>query len=262
MPIDEPNPSRRSATPKSRRQFVPRARGTSPEQQAEWYARHTLPVSVEQHRPHLLAYIEAIQSAPVFNADVYDTLVRRLSRSGHPTFGKDYVRRGYLALVDAGVLQPDEETLHRLTVKPIRTLSGVAPVTVLTKPYPCPGQCIFCPDDVRMPKSYLSNEPGAMRALILDFDPFAQVEQRLRSMARVGHPTDKVELLVLGGTWSAYPADYQEWFIRRCFDAMNGREAQTLEEAHRCNEQAAYRNTAMKWHAVPARTKRCQMRWL
>lgn len=262
MSTDKPNPTRRSAPRVPRRQFIPRARGTSPEQQAEWHARHSLPVSVEKDRSHLLAYIDAIQSAPVFNADIYDMLVRRLSRSGHPTFSKDYVRRGYLALVDADALPPNEELLQRLTVKPVRTLSGVAPVTVLTKPYPCPGQCIFCPDDVRMPKSYLSNEPGAMRALILDFDPFTQVDERLKSMSRVGHPTDKVELLILGGTWSAYPADYQEWFVRRCFDAMNGQEAQTLEEAHRCNERAARRNTGLVIETRPDRITPAEVRRL
>jgi elongator complex protein 3 len=250
---------------KNRRRFVPRARGTSPEQQAEWRTRHSQSIDLDEDRHHLLAYIEAIQAAPHFDGEVYGTLVRRLSRAGHPTFGKDYVRRGYLALVDAGVLSPDEEMLKRLTMKPVRTLSGVAPVTVLTGPYPCPGRCIFCPDDARMPKSYLSNEPGAMRALMLDFDPFVQVDERLRAMARIGHTTDKIELLVLGGTWSAYPADYQEWFVRRCFDAMNARPAQTIEEAHRYNEQAAHRNTGLVIETRPDRITPAEvrrLRWL
>jgi elongator complex protein 3 len=106
----------------------------------------------------------------------------------------------------------------------VRTLSGVTTVTVLTKPYPCPGKCIFCPTDVRMPKSYLPDEPGAMRALEHDFDPYAQVRSRIEALEATGHPTDKVELLILGGTWSSYRRDYQEWFVTRCFDAMNGAE--------------------------------------
>src|SRR5690606_12330524 len=101
------------------------------------------------------------------------------------------------------------------------TLSGVTTVTVLTKPYPCPGKCIFCPTDVRMPKSYLPDEPGAMRGLEHQFDPYAQVRSRIQQLESVGHPTDKIELLILGGTWSSYRRDYQEWFIKRCFDAMN-----------------------------------------
>jgi elongator complex protein 3 len=103
----------------------------------------------------------------------------------------------------------------------MRTLSGVTTVTVLTKPYPCPGQCIFCPDDIKMPKSYLPDEPGAMRALYHDYDPYEQVKARIETLYAVGHPTDKIELLILGGTWSSYPKQYQEWFIKRCFEAMN-----------------------------------------
>ena len=96
-------------------------------------------------------------------------------------------------------------------------------VTVLTKPYPCPAECMFCPTDVRMPKSYLPDEPGARRGLEHDFDPYGQVSSAAEVHCEaVGHPVDKVELLILGGTWSAYRRDYQEWFVQRCFDALNG----------------------------------------
>ena len=127
----------------------------------------------------------------------------------------------YLQLVEAGEMEPDEALLAAIRLKPVRTLSGVTTVTVLTKPYPCPGRCIFCPDDVRMPKSYLPDEPGAMRGLEHAFDPFAQVQSRLQALKAVGHPTDKIELLILGGTFSAYRRDYQAWFVLRCFEAMN-----------------------------------------
>jgi elongator complex protein 3 len=130
-------------------------------------------------------------------------------------------------------------------MKPVRTGSGVTPVAVLTKPAPCPGQCIFCPTDARMPKSYLSNEPGAMRALQADFDPFSQVAGRIESLEAIGHSVEKVELLILGGTWSAYPRAYQEWFIRRCLDALNGREAMSVEEALAWNEAAPRRNVGL-----------------
>lgn len=106
-------------------------------------------------------------------------------------------------------------------MKKVRTISGVTPVTVLTKPFPCPGKCVFCPNDVRMPKSYLSDEPGAQRALQNKFDPYLQTYNRLVAFKNTGHTTDKVELLILGGTWSAYTKDYQIWFVKRCFDAMN-----------------------------------------
>jgi elongator complex protein 3 len=130
-------------------------------------------------------------------------------------------------------------------MKPVRTLSGVTTVTVLTKPYPCPGKCIFCPTDVRMPKSYLPDEPGARRGLEHAFDPYAQVSSRLAALEAVGHPTDKVELLILGGTWSAYRRDYQAWFVQRCFEALNGVESPDLEAAHALNETAAHRNVGL-----------------
>ena len=116
-------------------------------------------------------------------------------------------------------------------MKPVRTLSGVTTVTVLTKPYPCPGKCIFCPDDARMPKSYLPDEPGACARLAERLRPLPAGRSRLESYRIVGHPTDKIELLILGGTWCAYRRDYQEEFVRRCFDALNGVEFATLERS-------------------------------
>ena len=127
----------------------------------------------------------------------------------------------YNEMTTGGELAPDKTLIDKIRMKPVRTLSGVTTVTVLTKPYPCPGKCIFCPTDARMPKSYLPDEPGAMRALQHEFDPYTQVISRISALENLGHPTDKIELLILGGTWSAYRRDYQEWFIKRCFDAMN-----------------------------------------
>ena len=151
----------------------------------------------------------------------------------------------YKDLVERGEWQADPAFLARIRLKPVRTLSGVTTVTVLTKPYPCPGQCVFCPTDARMPKSYLPDEPGAMRGLQNHFDPYLQVRSRLEALEATGHPTDKIELLILGGTWSAYRRDYQEWFVRRCFDAMNGTDTQSLEEAQRLNETASCRNVGL-----------------
>src|SRR5512138_3638569 len=144
----------------------------------------------------------------------------------HPIPGGGYLNKSMLVtiyneMVAAGELEEDARLLERIRMKPMRTLSGVTTVTVLTKPYPCPGKCIFCPTDVRMPKSYLPDEPGAMRGLEHGFDPYTQVRSRINQLQSLGHPTDKIELLILGGTWSSYRRDYQEWFIKRCFDAMN-----------------------------------------
>ncbi|MEK7512084.1 MAG: tRNA uridine(34) 5-carboxymethylaminomethyl modification radical SAM/GNAT enzyme Elp3 [Patescibacteria group bacterium] len=128
-----------------------------------------------------------------------------------------------------------------LQKRKIRTLSGVAPIAVLTKPYPCPGKCIYCPTEKNMPKSYLSNEPAVMRAIATKFDPFKQVTARLRALTDNGHETDKLELIVMGGTWSCLPRTYQNWFIKRCFEAANGRVAKNLIQAQILNESAKHR---------------------
>lgn len=114
-----------------------------------------------------------------------------------------------------------DEFRAMLKKRPVRSQSGVTPVTVLTKPFPCPGKCIFCPNDVRMPKSYLADEPGAQRASRNFFDPYLQTYNRLKAMADNGHSTGKIELIILGGTWSYYPEPYQIWFVTRCYQAMN-----------------------------------------
>ena len=119
-----------------------------------------------------------------------------------------------------------------LKKRPMRSLSGIISITVLTKPFPCPGRCVFCPVDVRMPKSYIASEPGAQRAGRLGFDPYRQASERLRAYWETGHPISKIELIVLGGTWSAYPQDYQRWFIKRLFDALNDFGLRRDEESH------------------------------
>ncbi len=103
----------------------------------------------------------------------------------------------------------------------VRTLSGVAIIAVLTKPFPCPGQCVYCPLEPGMPKSYLKSEPAAGRAHLNKFDPYKQVLSRLITLYQNGHPIDKVELIVKGGTWSSYRYPYQLWFISECFRACN-----------------------------------------
>jgi elongator complex protein 3 len=108
-----------------------------------------------------------------------------------------------------------------LKTRPIRSLSGIVNISVLTKPYPCPGRCIFCPTERGMPKSYLSGEPAAERAKKLSFDPYLQVKKRIEMLKFEGHPTDKIELRIVGGTWSYYPREYQIWFVKECFRAAN-----------------------------------------
>ena len=100
-----------------------------------------------------------------------------------------------------------------LQVKPRRTMSGVATITLITKPWHCRGGCIFCPTEVGMPKSYLSDEPACQRAVQAGFDPYVQVTRRLRALREMGHPIGKVELIILGGTWDDYPDEYRIAFV-------------------------------------------------
>ncbi|MFP3855052.1 MAG: elongator complex protein 3, partial [Anaerolineales bacterium] len=176
--------------------------------------------------------------------------------------GKNVLVEAYRQLTEAGEWAEQPELLRRIRMKPTRTLSGVTTVTVLTKPYPCPGKCVFCPTDVRMPKSYLPDEPGAMRALHHEFDPFEQTRYRMEALERIGHPTDKIELLVLGGTWSSYRRDYQQWFLQRCLDAMNEFESSSLEEAMQANAQAPHRNVGLVVETRPDHVDREEIAWL
>jgi len=184
------------------------------QQQAWWQARKYTPEKMAAAR----AALQDVQrGVPVFEA----IKLHPLEGKGGGYVGKQFLIAAYRQMVEVGEIDPDPKILERIRMKPMRTLSGVTTVTVLTKPYPCPGKCIFCPTDWRMPKSYLPDEPGAMRALQHKFDPYVQVQERLKALHAIGHPTDKIELLILGGTWSSYRRDYQEWFVLRCFQAMN-----------------------------------------
>lgn len=141
-------------------------------------------------------------------------------------------------------VSPAEEALlvRTLQVKPRRTASGVATVTVLTKPWPCSSACLYCPNDVRMPKSYLHDEPACQRAERNWFDPYLQVTARLRTLHQMGHVTDKVELIVLGGTWSDYPEAYQIWYMHELFRALNDMGCETAVERESETRRKQYRD--------------------
>jgi elongator complex protein 3 len=162
---------------------------------------------------------EAIACEPLGEREL-DRILRR-----HPKDGRGfYAKREILAAFRASAAQwPVSEAAfaEKLRTCPTRTLSGVAPLALLTKPFPCPGRCVFCPSDVRMPKSYLADEPGCQRAAQNRFDPYLQTWNRLAAFRAMGHSTAKVEAIVLGGTWSFYPETYQVWFATRIFEALN-----------------------------------------
>ena len=170
----------------------------------------------------LLDILQQLLALPELNNEAYQRVIQRFARKSGRYFAKSELYDGYKQLVAAGKLAEHKALAQILQRKPVRTHSGVAPVTVLTKPFPCPGECIFCPTFDSMPKSYVPDEPGSLRALQNDFDPYRQVMSRLRSLQSIGHQAAKVELLILGGTWSSYHRSYQTWFVQRCLDAMNG----------------------------------------
>jgi len=156
--------------------------------------------------------------------------------------------------------------------KPVRTISGVAVVAVMTSPAPCPhGVCLPCPGGpksvFKSPQSYMGREPAAMRAIQHKFDPYAQVTARLHQLKNIGHDVEKVELIVMGGTFSARSLDYQEWFTKRCLEALNDFESTEwrkeapvigkslpyipLEAVQKANETAGVRNVGLTFETRP-----------
>lgn len=136
-----------------------------------------------------------------------------------------------------------------------RTISGVTPVAVMTQPMKCPGQCVYCPTYPTAPQSYTPESPAVIRARRCGYDAQEQIRIRLQVLSQMGHPTDKIELIVMGGTFLAYPEDYQEKFIKDCYDALNSQESATLEEAKRLNEVARHRCTGL---CIETRPDWCQ----
>ncbi|MCG3227783.1 MAG: tRNA uridine(34) 5-carboxymethylaminomethyl modification radical SAM/GNAT enzyme Elp3, partial [Candidatus Heimdallarchaeota archaeon] len=121
--------------------------------------------------------------------------------------------------------EEERELLLPILIKrKVRTLSGVAIIAAMTRPWKCPhGKCIMCPGgpDVDKPQSYTGYEPTTMRGIRNDYDPYLQVKDRIEQLEAIGHSTEKVDAIIMGGTYTHQPIEYQEWFIQRMFDAMN-----------------------------------------
>lgn len=160
-----------------------------------------------------------------------------------------------------------DQLLKRLKV---RSNSGVTVVSLLTKPYPCPGRCIYCPTEARMPKSYLSKEPAAARALANNFDPYEQMISRLKALEMNGHPINKLEVIVIGGTFDYYKKDYQEWFIKEIFRAANeyksgiknNLESKNISELQKINETAECRVIGLSTETRPDYINFETLNWL
>jgi len=159
--------------------------------------------------------------------------------------------KNYHELVKKRKIKKNPRIELLLRTRPVRSLSGIVNISVLTKSYACPGKCIFCPTEKNLPKSYLSGEPAVERAKKLGFNPYLQTKKRIEMLESEGHPTDKIELRVVGGTWSFYPEIYKGWFIKRCFEACNGRTSKDLKEAQKINEKARHRIVGLSVETRP-----------
>ena len=138
--------------------------------------------------------------------------------------------------------------------KQVRSASGVTAVAVMPKPYACPhGKCTYCPGgpEVGIPRAYTGKEPAVMRALENQYDPYLQVQSRLAQLRSMGHPVDKVELILVGGTFPFLPRSYQEDFVKRCLDAMNGSDSGSLTEAKSLAESSRVRNVGITIETRP-----------
>jgi elongator complex protein 3 len=155
------------------------------------------------------------------------------------------------------LLKPSEESklLPILRRKTTRTISGITIIAVMTKPYPCPqtAPCAYCPGGppYGVPQSYTGFEPAAMRGLQNEFDPYLQVESRIQQLQAIGHKVDKIELIIMGGTFPATPIEYQTWFIQRCLDAVTNRESASMEEAKKNAEKSRIRNAGITVETRP-----------
>jgi elongator complex protein 3 (tRNA carboxymethyluridine synthase) len=141
-----------------------------------------------------------------------------------------------------------------LVDKQVRSLSGVTTVSVMPKPYTCPhGKCTYCPGgpEVGVPRAYTGKEPAVMRALESNYDPYLQVRSRLSQLRGMGHPVDKVELILVGGTFPFLPRSYQEDFVKRCLDALNGEDSPSLDETKSLCETAQVKNVGITVETRP-----------
>ena len=151
--------------------------------------------------------------------------------------------------------QQKRKLLPILRRKNTRTISGVTVIAVMTKPYPCPQPepCAYCPGGPTqgVPQSYTGHEPAAMRGKQNNYDPYLQVQSRMEQLTAIGHKVDKIELIIMGGTFPATPPEYQTWFIQRCLDAITGKNSATLEEAKQNAENSKTRNVGITVETRP-----------
>ena len=152
------------------------------------------------------------------------------------------------------VLSPGQRSQFapKLQLKKVRSISGVNVIGVMSSPRGCPhGRCVFCPTEKGFPMSYTSGEPSAMRGIQFGYDPYKQISSRLNQLKTIGHEPSKVELVIQGGTFLAAPCEYQDTFVKRCLDAINGESSLTLESAKKLAETSEIRNVGLTIETKP-----------
>jgi elongator complex protein 3 len=163
-------------------------------------------------------------------------------------------------------LSPEEKNklLRILRRKAVRTASGITVVAVMTKPWPCPQKepCAYCPGGPSkgVPQSYTGQEPASMRGSQNDYDPYNQARHRIAQYEAIGHSVDKVELIVMGGTFPSTPSEYQKYFVQRCLDAITGLSSKSLEEAKKLAETSQIRNVGITVETRPDWAKETHVR--
>jgi elongator complex protein 3 len=183
--------------------------------------------------------IRKLINAPDLNIKKLSQFKRQYAKKTGHMLKNTKLLSQYKNMVLTGKIKENKKLENILQLKKVRSLSGIVPVAVLTKPYFCPGNCVYCPTQENMPKSYLNDEPAVMRALAADFDPFLQVQRRLKQLVLTGHRAEKIELIIMGGTFSALPEDYQIDFVAKCYLAANNLSIKKLKNYE-------YKNFTMK----------------
>lgn len=206
---------------------------------------------------------------PKVLAGIIRKIVKKKGIKTYPS--NSFLLKEYHSLVKSEKLKASGEIENLLRKRKIRSLSGIVTISVLTKPYQCPGNCLYCPSQKGVPKSYLNNEPAVLRAIANKYDPYNQVKSRLETLSATGHPTDKIDLIIIGGTWSYLPKNYQEKFIKRCFDAANNqhksasnppKSAGSLKTAQKLNEKARNRIIGITVETRPDYINEEEIKWL
>ena len=190
---------------------------------------------IPQQYPQIYKLLDEIRSTRPENYQQLKKLLVKYPKDKQYLFSKSDLIKAFRYLKKNKMINENETIPSILIQNPVRSMSGVNVVSVLTRPNLCPGQCIFCPNDILMPKSYIRSEPSCRRALNCRFDPYRQVTTRMRALISTGHPADKIELLVLGGTWNSYPENYRVWFVQELFRALN-----EFSQHHNYEEQASF----------------------